>query len=254
MALKDYDTALVTGASSGIGASVVRALTAAGKTVHAVARREDRLQQLADETGCTTHVLDLRDQEALYETIGGLDVDILVNNAGLGRGFEDFSVTPAADIDVTIQVNVLAALHVVRACLGGMKERSRGHIFNIGSVAGLYPVNSTVYGASKGAVHMMSQNLRVELAGSGIRVTEICPGRIETEFFETAFDDKDAKEKFTKGFEIMQPEDIADAIMYAADAPWRVNIGLIEMTPTEQHMGGGSITPATGRQGGQGPV
>ncbi|MBT3702356.1 MAG: SDR family oxidoreductase [Alphaproteobacteria bacterium] len=247
MALQDYETALVTGASSGIGAAVVRALCAAGKKVHAVARRQDRLDALAAETGCIPHVLDLRDQAALYDTLGALDVDILINNAGLGRGFEDFTTTPAADIDVTIQVNVLAALHVVRACVGGMKERQRGHIFNIGSVAGLYPVNSAVYGASKGAVHLMSQNLRVELAGTGIRVTEICPGRIETEFFETAFDDDEAKAKFTKGFNIMQPEDISDAIMYAADAPWRVNVGLIEMTPTEQYLGGGNITPVPGR-------
>jgi 3-hydroxy acid dehydrogenase / malonic semialdehyde reductase len=246
MALQDYETALVTGASSGIGAAVVRALSAAGKKVHAVARRQDRLEALAAETGCVPHVLDLRDQEALYDTLGALDVDILVNNAGLGRGFEDFTTTPPADIDITIQVNVLAALHVVRACVGGMKERQRGHIFNIGSVAGLYPVNSAVYGASKGAVHLMSQNLRVELAGTGIRVTEICPGRIKTEFFETAFDDDEAKAKFTTGFNIMQPEDISDAIMYAVDAPWRVNVGLIEMTPTEQYLGGGTITPAPG--------
>jgi len=246
MALKDYKTAIVTGASSGIGAAVVRAFSAAGLTVHAVARRQDRLEALAAETGCIPHVLDLRDQDALYETLSGIDADVLVNNAGLGRGFEDFSATPAEDINVTIQVNVLAALHVVRACVNGMKERKRGHIFNIGSVAGLYPVNSTVYGASKGAVHLMSQNLRVELAGSGIRVTEICPGRIETEFFETAFDDPEAKKNFTLGFEIMQPEDISDAIMYAVSAPWRVNVSLIEMTPTEQHLGGGTVTPVTG--------
>jgi 3-hydroxy acid dehydrogenase / malonic semialdehyde reductase len=244
MALEDYKTALVTGASSGIGAAVVRALTGAGVKVHAVARRKDRLDALAAETGCTPHILDLRDQEALYDTLGRIDTDILINNAGLGRGFEDFSTTPAEDIDVTIQVNVLAALHVVRACVSGMKERQRGHIFNIGSIAGLYPVKSTVYGASKGAVHLMSQNLRVELAGTGIRVTEICPGRIETEFFETAFDNEEAKTQFTAGFNIMQPEDISDAIMYAVRAPWRVNVGLIELTPTEQHLGGGSITPA----------
>ena len=243
MALADYETALVTGASSGIGEAVVRALTAAGKKVHAVARREDRLNALAADTGCIPHVVDLRNEAAIYEELGPLETDILVNNAGLGRGFEDFTTTPPEDINVTIQVNVLAALHVARACVVGMKERKRGHIFNVGSVAGLYPVNSAVYGASKGAVHLMSQNLRVELAGTGIRVTEICPGRIKTEFFETAFDDEEAKNNFTSGFDIMLPGDISDAIMYAVDTPWRVNVGLIELTPTEQHLGGGKITP-----------
>jgi len=247
MALRDYKTALVTGASSGIGAAVVKSLTDAGIKVYAAARRQDRLDALAAETGCTPLVLDVNDTDSVYEKLGDLGVDILINNAGLGRGFEDFSTTPPGDIDITIQTNVIAAMHVARAVIPGMKGRNCGHIVNIGSVAGLYPVNSVVYGASKGAVHLMSQNMRVELAGSGIRVTEVCPGRIATEFFETAFDDEEAKKKFSEGFDIMQSEDIADTIKFALDTPWRVNIGLIEMTPTEQHLGGGTITRAAGR-------
>jgi len=246
MALSDYETALVTGASSGIGAATVRTLCAAGIKVHAAARRRDRLDELAAETGCLPLVLDVNDTDDVYAELADKGIDILVNNAGLGRGFEDFSTTPPEDIEITIQTNVIAALHVARAVIPAMKERKRGHIVNIGSVAGLYPVNSIVYGASKGAVHLMSQNMRVELAGSGIRVTELCPGRIATEFFEKAFDDEDKKKAFATGFNIMQVEDIADTIMFALDTPWRVNIGLIEMTPTEQHMGGGSINPVEG--------
>ena len=242
MALEDYKTALVTGASSGIGAAVVRALSARGVTVHAAARRAERLEALAAETGCAPVVLDLRDTRALYEALGGLEVDILINNAGLGRGFGALFEVAPEDIDVTLQTNVLAAVHVVRATLPGMVERKRGHIVNIGSIAGLYPIKSSLYGASKGAVHLLSQNLRVELQGSGVRVTEICPGRVETEFFEIAVGEEAAKEAY-EGFEILVPDDVADAILYALDAPWRVNIGRIELTPTEQHVGGVTIAP-----------
>ena len=242
MALDDYKTALVTGASSGIGAAVVRALSARGITVHATARRSERLEALAEETGCTPLVLDLRDTWSLYEALGALKVDILINNAGLGRGFEALFTVRPEDIDATLGTNVLAAVHVVRATLPGMVKRKRGHVVNIGSIAGLYPIKSSLYGASKGAVHLLSQNLRVELQGSGVRVTEICPGRVETEFFEIAVGEAAAKAAY-EGFEILVPDDVADAILYALDAPWRVNIGRIELTPTEQHVGGVTIAP-----------
>ncbi|MCH7794911.1 MAG: SDR family NAD(P)-dependent oxidoreductase, partial [Proteobacteria bacterium] len=98
------------------------------------------------------------------------------------------------------------------------------------------------YGASKGAVHLLSQNLRVELQGSGVRVTEICPGRVETEFFEIALGEEAARKAY-EGFEVLVPDDVADAILYALDAPWRVNIGRIELTPTEQYVGGVTIAP-----------
>ncbi len=242
MALEDYKTALVTGASSGIGLAVVTALRARGLTVTAVARRAERLEALAQETGCTPLVLDLRDTEALYDALGGLEVDILVNNAGLGRGSEALFQVRPEDIDTTLGTNVVAALHVVRALAAGMVARQRGHIVNIGSIAGLYPIKSSLYGASKGAIHLLSQNLRVELQGSGVRVTEICPGRVETEFFQIAVGEEAAKEAYS-GFEILVPEDVADAILYALDVPWRVNVGSIELTPTEQYAGGVTIAP-----------
>ncbi len=242
MALDDYKAALVTGASSGIGAAVVVALRARGLTVFAAARREDRLDALAAETGCKPLALDVRDTKALYNALGGLEVDILVNNAGLGRGFEAlFEVLPE-DIDITLGTNVVAAVHVVRAVAPGMVGRKRGHIVNVGSIAGLYPIKSSIYGASKGAVHLLSQNLRIELQGSGLRVTEICPGRVETEFYQVAVGEEEAKEHYAD-FEILQPRDVADAILYALDTPWRVNVSTIEMTPTEQYPGGVTIVP-----------
>ena len=244
MALADYGSALVTGASSGIGAALVRRLCAHGLTVHAVARRQQRLEALAEETGCVGHVLDLRDTPRLSQVIGGLDADIVVNNAGLGRGFGKLHEARAEDIDTTIDTNVRAAIHVLRVSLPGMLSRNRGHIVNMGSVAGLYPMASPVYGASKSAVHQLSQNLRLELAGSRVRLTEICPGRVSTEFFDAAIDDPDKRAAVKNtGINELTAQDIADAVVYALDAPWRVNVSLIELQPTEQVFGGMNLTP-----------
>jgi NADP-dependent 3-hydroxy acid dehydrogenase YdfG len=244
MALADYGSALVTGASSGIGAALVRRLCAHGLTVHAVARRQQRLEALAEETGCVSHVLDLRDTPRLSQVIGGLDADIVVNNAGLGRGFGKLHEARAEDIDTTIDTNVRAAIHVLRVSLPGMLSRNRGHIVNMSSVAGLYPMASPVYGASKSAVHQLSQNLRLELAGTRVRLTEICPGRVSTEFFDAAIDDPDKRAAVKNtGINELTAQDIADAVIYALDAPWRVNVSLIELQPTEQVFGGMNLTP-----------
>jgi len=242
MPLSDYQTALVTGASSGIGAATVRALAGRGIEVHALARRKERLEELAGETGCIPHILDLRDRDALYETLSTLDVDILIGNAGTGRGFDGLLNATPEDIDLTIGTNVQALIHVLRAVLPGMIERKRGHVVNLGSVAGLYPINSVIYGASKGAVHLVNQNLRIELKGTGVRTTEICPGRVSTEIFDASIDDpeKAAAVKNT-GIEELTAGDIADAILFALDAPRRMNVNLIEIQPTEQTFGGAAF-------------
>ena len=244
MALDDYRSALVTGASSGIGAAVVRRLCARGLTVHAMARRQRRLDALAEETGCLTHVLDVRDTQRIAEVVSSLDADIVVNNAGLGRGFGKLHEALLEDIDATIDTNVRAAIHVLRASLPGMLSRDRGHVVNMSSVASLYPLASPLYGASKSAVHQLSQNLRLELAGSRVRLTEICPGRVSTEFFDAAIDDPDKRAAVKNtGINELTAQDIADAVIYALDAPWRVNVSLIELQPTEQVFGGMNLTP-----------
>jgi NADP-dependent 3-hydroxy acid dehydrogenase YdfG len=173
--------------------------------------------------------------------------DIVINNAGVGRGFDRLVNTELEDIERVIQTNVTGALHVLRATMPGMIERDRGHIVNIGSVSGLYPSTSALYGASKGAIHLLQQNLRLELKGTRVRCTEICPGRVHTEFYRHALDDSAASEKMYQGFEVMQPQDIAAAIAYAIDAPWRVNVNNIELAPTEQHFGGAQIVPSKRR-------
>ena len=238
----DYRTALVTGASAGIGAAAARALAGAGLAVTAAARRADRLEALARETGATPLPLDLRDTDALYAALEPLEVDVLVANAGLGRGMDDFLAAGRNDIDLTVETNVTAFLHTLRAVLPGMRARGRGHVVAIGSVAGLYPIRSPIYGASKGAVRLASQNLRLDLAGSGVRVTEICPGRVVTEFLAGAAGAEEARRTYG-AFAELRPEDIADAILYAVRAPWRVNVSTVEIAPTEQAFGGIRITP-----------
>ena len=245
MAFSDYRTALVTGGSSGIGAACVQQLRERGLDVIAAARRADRLEALAEQTGCRTLVLDVNDTEAVYREVGKLEIDVLVNNAGVGRGFEGFLKSTPKEIDDMVSINVAAAIHVVRAVAEGMAARRRGHVVNIGSIAGLYPIGFPVYGASKGAVHLFNQHLRIDLKGCGIRVTEICPGRVSTEFFDTAIKTEADREAFTGGFQILQPEDIAAAVVYAVDAPWRVNVSNIELTPTEQSPGGAVIAPVS---------
>lgn len=240
----DYKTAMVTGASSGVGAACVRQLSKAGYDVVAVARREEKLNELAEETGCRVVILDLTDTDAVYEKLSKFEIDVLVSNAGLGRGYEGFFKATPEDIDETIELNVNAAIHVVRAVAAGMMERNRGHIVHIGSVAGLYPTGFHVYGASKGAIHLFAQHLRIDLKGSRVRQTEVCPGRIETPFFDNAFQNAQDGIDFMAGFQALQPENVAEAVMYAVGTPWHVNVSMIELTPTEQILGGAIIEKA----------
>ena len=178
------ETAIVTGASSGIGAATVAALRHAGFDVHALARRADRLEALAAATGCEAHVVDVNDTPALERLLGAIEADVLVNNAGLGRAMDSLAEASFDDIERTVATNVTAVLHATRIVLPGMIARRRGHIVNLGSMAGLYPLSAALYGATKGAVHRLSTNLRLELRGTGVRVTEVCPGRVVSEFYD----------------------------------------------------------------------
>lgn len=237
-------TAMVTGASSGIGAATVRALAGSGWTVHALARRGDRLTDLEAATGCVPHVLDVNDTDAMAALLGSTSVDLLVNNAGLGRAMGSLVEASVDDIERTVATNVTALLHATRMVLPGMVERRRGHIVNIGSMAGLYPLPAALYGATKGATHRLSTNLRLELQGTGIRVTEICPGRVATEFYDVAVDDPSTRAAVKdSGVEEVTAGDVAAAVSYAVDAPWRVNVNRIELQPTEQTYGGSQFSP-----------
>lgn len=248
MPLSPTDVALVTGASSGIGEATVIALRERGVEVHAAARRIERLEELADKTGCIPHQLDVRDRQAVAKIGETIPVDILINNAGLGRALGSLWTASIEDIEMTIDTNVTSAIHMVRAVLPGMVERGKGHIVNMSSVLALYPAPAALYGATKGAMHKLSRDLRQELQGTGVRVTEINPGRVTTEFYNVAIDDPDALAKATDtNIEEVTAADVAASVVHVVDAPWRVNISQLEIIPTEQTYGGSQFVPFEGR-------
>ena len=238
--LNNYKIAAVTGASSGIGAAIANELSRCGLEVHAISRRSERLAELKD---CVTHVLDVRNTKSLTHLMTSLDIDVLINNAGVGRGFGSTELADPDDIDTTVDTNIRSVIHGVRSVLPTMKKKNSGHIVNIGSMAGIYPLSAAIYGASKAALHMFSMNLRLELQGTGIRVTEICPGRVQTEFYDKAVDDpNEANRLKTSGITELSSKDIAASVVHALAAPWHVNINRIEIQPTEQTYGGSTFT------------
>lgn len=236
-------TAVVTGASSGIGHAVVEALAGAGMTVHAIARREDRLRALAEATGCHTLALDITDPDGLAELMGTLSPDILVLNAGRGAGFGGLAHTSRADLAAAVDINVTALLDMIRLALPGMIAARRGHIVTLGSVSGLYSSVSSVYGGTKAAVKMIAENLRLETRGTGIRVTDIRPGRVTSEFYDVALPEAAAARAKDTRIRELAPGDIAAAILYAVTAPGHVNVSAIELQPLEQTYGGTSFHP-----------
>lgn len=227
---------MVTGASAGIGRAIVRTLASNGHQLHAVARNREKLAALADETGCTFDNVDIRDTARMHEIIDAVKPSVLVNNAGTSAAFRMLASTPET-ITETVEVNLTATLRATRLALKHMLEAGRGQIVTIGSISGLHPTVSTIYAATKSALHRMSQALRLELAGTGIRVTEICPGLVDTDLIP------DELKKMTNGAKILSPDDIADAVRYAIEAPEHVNISMLEVLPVEQAVGGVLFKP-----------
>ncbi len=238
---------LITGSSSGIGRSTAIRFAAEGANILICARREERLESLAQELRTThnvkvhTFTLDVRDRAAVERSIGGLpaewkDIVLLVNNAGLSRGLDTIQEGKTDDWDEMIDTNVKGLLYVTRAVLPGMIARSEGHIVNIGSVAGhwVYP-KGNVYNASKFAVTALNEGMKMDLLGTPIRVTSVDPGLIETEFSIVRFhgDEERAKNVY-KGMTPLSPDDIADTIVWAATRPAHVNISTVVMMPTDQ--------------------
>ncbi|MFO7856643.1 MAG: SDR family NAD(P)-dependent oxidoreductase [Paracoccaceae bacterium] len=243
-------TALVTGASSGIGAATAEALAGAGLRVHVMARRADRLAALAERTGCIPHAADVRDPEALAAVVAAAAPEVLVLNAGRGGGFAGLADTSREELAATVETNVTAVLDLIRLALPAMIARGRGHLVLIGSTAALYPSVSAIYGGSKAAVAMIARNLRLELRGTGLRVTDIRPGRVRTEFYEAAIADAAvaARAKDT-GIRDLSPADVAAAVLYAVQAPSHVNVSAIELQPVEQTYGGVFFDPVTSDPG-----
>jgi 3-hydroxy acid dehydrogenase/malonic semialdehyde reductase len=237
----------ITGASSGIGAACAHLFAKQGAKLLLCARNLERLEKVArplrDKYSVDIHTfeLDVAQRDVVAQRIKALpaawqQVDILVNNAGMALGLEHLQEGNVTDWDATIDTNVKGLLYVTRAFLSMMVERNSGHIINIGSIAGheLYP-KGIVYCATKHAVRALSNGLRIDLFGTKIRVSSVDPGAVRTNFSEVRFKgDKARAEAIYEGFQPLQAEDVADAVVYCASCPPHVNISEIIIMPTDQ--------------------
>ena len=242
--------ALITGATSGIGAACADTFAAQGYDLILVARRENLLdtqaQQLHEKYGVKIKklVADVRDKENINYVLDTLsaewkNVDVLVNNAGLSQGLDPIDKGDTNDWDTMIDTNVKGLLYVTKVVSGWMVERKQGHIINIGSIAGkeVYP-NGNVYCATKHAVDALSKGMRIDLLPHNIKVTQINPGMVETEFSIVRFKgDENRAKKVYDGLEPLIAQDIADAIWYVVSRPAHVNINDMLIMPTAQATG-----------------
>lgn len=239
-------TALITGASSGIGKACANLFAAEGARLILCARRIEKLtelsQQLQADYGTDIMVLqwDVRQQSVIQNSINHLtpqwqSIDILINNAGLALASDPLQSGSLENWETMIDTNIKGLLYVTRALLPGMIERQTGHIINIGSIAGqeCYP-NGNVYSASKHAVRAISKSLRMDLLGTPIRVTEIAPGAVETEFSIVRWQDEQKAAAFYQDFNPLQAKDIADAALYCVTRPAHVDIAEMTIMPTMQ--------------------
>ena len=229
--------AVVTGASSGIGAATARQLAAAGFHVILGARREDKINALASELGGAAHVLDVADTasvEAFCATVPD-SLHVLVNNAGGAIGLEPLAQARDEDWLQMYQTNVLGLMRVTRALLPKL-QTGKGHIVNITSVAGreTYP-NGAGYCAVKHAARAVTETLRLELNGTPVRITDVAPGMVETEFSEVRFfGDKERAKKVYDGLTPLTAADVAEVVVFAVSRPWHVNLDEIVMKPVAQ--------------------
>jgi NADP-dependent 3-hydroxy acid dehydrogenase YdfG len=239
-------TVIVTGATSGFGAAACRRFHAAGAKVIATGRRTERLAALQKELGQRCHVVafDVRDRAATEKALGGLPaefakVSVLVANAGLALGLEPAHEANLDDWDDMVATNVSGLLYTVRAVLPGMVARDDGHVVLLGSTASDFPYpGGNAYGATKAFVKQFALNLRADLLGAKVRVTDIEPGLCETEFSLVRFHGDAAKAaKPYAGLEPLSAEDVAETIFWAATLPKHININRMQMMPVAQSFG-----------------
>ena len=238
---------LITGASSGIGEATARAFAEHGAKLLLCARRLNKLQEMEAElrdkgaADVFSFELDVRDRDEVEGTLNTLpnhwcEIDIVVNNAGLSRGLNKLWEDDVQNWEEMIDTNVKGLLYVTRAVVPGMVERGRGHVINLGSIAGhmTYPAGH-VYCATKAAEKSITEGLRIDLNGTPIRVTTVDPGMVETDFSNIRFrGDADRAKKVYEGIQPLTPEDIADTIVWTAMRPAHVEIQTVILTPTAQ--------------------
>lgn len=240
-------TILITGASAGIGKSCARYFAEAGGRLILSARREEKLRALADDlkekyqTEILLLPLDVQKADAVSHAVNGLPaewqtIDVLINNAGLSRGLDRQYEADLQDWEEMIDTNVKGLLYMTRAVVPGMVERGGGHIINIGSVAARQTyAGGSVYCATKAAVKVLSEGLKIDLLGTPVRVTNVEPGLVETEFSEVRFrGDGDRAKKVYSDMTALTPDDVADVVLFAATRPAHVNISELYVLPTDQ--------------------
>ncbi|OSZ69598.1 NADP-dependent 3-hydroxy acid dehydrogenase [Sphingomonas sp. IBVSS2] len=237
--------ALITGATAGIGEACVHAFADAGWNVVATGRREDRLEKLARDN-VRTLAFDIRDEAARDAALDGLpegfrDIDLLVNNAGLALGLEPAQQASLANWRTMIDTNVTALVSITHKLLPGLIAR-KGAIINLSSVAATYPYpGGNVYAATKAFVRQLSLDLRADLHGTGVRVTSIEPGMVETEFTLVRTGSQDVSDKLYAGVNPMTAEDIAETILWVATLPPHLNVNALELMPVNQSWQGFAV-------------
>lgn len=240
--MKSYT--LITGASSGFGAACAKRLAQEGRSLILIARRLDALEQLKQKLEASHNIevkvfgIDLKDLAAIdqfFVTIANYTLDALINNAGLALGKSSFEEAQWADFNQMMDINVRALTRVTQLAIPQLKQ-TRGHIINISSVAGLEAYEGgSVYGGTKAFVQLLSKSLRIDLAGTGIRVTDIAPGAADTEFSKVRFKGNQTKaDEVYKGYTPLYAEDIADTIAFVLSRPPHVNLDVIQIMPTAQ--------------------
>jgi len=237
---------LITGASAGIGAATATLLSGRGHSLVLIARRQDRLDALRAELPSPVHTIaaDVRDRATVEAALAELppafaNLTVLVNNAGLALGLEKAQDANLTDWDIVIDTNIRALCHLTRLCLPGFIARKHGHVVNLGSVAGSYSYpGGNIYGASKAFVERFSMNLRADLHGTGVRVTSVEPGMVETDFSAVRFRGDEAKAADVyRGANPLTAADIAESIRWCIELPKHININRLELMPTTQSFG-----------------
>jgi len=233
--------ALITGATSGIGKACAKKLNEYDVNLVLIGRDEEKLKKLKEEfPNSLTFKADVRDKKEIQKVIEEIlkitQIDILINNAGLALGLESIDEGNEEDWDTMIDTNIKGVLYVTKPIFKHMKQRNEGHIVNLGSVAGkmAYP-GGNVYCATKAALHSLNESLNIDAYGTNIRVTNIAPGAVETDFSNVRFKgDKKRANKVYEGYTPLKAEDIADIIVCALNMPPHVNIQNIDVMPTNQ--------------------
>ncbi|ATN35993.1 hypothetical protein ACO34A_19490 [Rhizobium sp. ACO-34A] len=233
--------AIVTGATGGIGRAIVEKLLAENIHVIATGTRVEALEKLSAETGCETRAVDICKPDAVEAVLGGLDADVLVHAAGILGPQMPIHEMPPDMVASILDINITGTINLLRSVVPGMRAADKGTIILLGSICGTVPgTGPGVYSASKAALQALAANLRYELYGNAIRVSEIRLGRVRTGIHNQL----ESEDEFYEGFECVLPENVAETVFHIIDSPAFVDLSTVEMMPTRQVPGGARFSTA----------